>query len=94
MESDEYYANLRQQMLDSGLYTPDVVDGLVQMYRNRDADFSAKEAEVGRPPLVHRVRRTNTTSITDCCKRDLDEPEFKYDYITHLVAKVTCPGRC
>ncbi|MEU7072979.1 hypothetical protein AB0B30_27990 [Streptomyces narbonensis] len=93
MQSDEYYETMRQEMLASGLYTPDDVDMLVRAYRSRDEDFSAKEAEVGRPLLVHRMRRTNTTSITDCCKRSLDEPELKYDYVTHLVAKVTCEGR-
>ncbi|MEV6581374.1 hypothetical protein AB0M92_24800 [Streptomyces sp. NPDC051582] len=93
MESDEYYENLRREMRASGLYTPDDVDKVVQAYRNRDEDFSAKEAEVGRPPLVHRMRRTNTTGITDCCKRSLDETEFKHDYVTHLVARVTCAGR-
>ncbi|MFE0777002.1 hypothetical protein [Streptomyces sp. NPDC058861] len=93
MQSDEYYENMRREMLASGLYSSDDVDKVIRAYRHRDADFSAKEAEVGRPPLVHRMRRTNTTDITDCCRRSLDEPEFKYDYVTHLVASVTCPGR-
>lgn len=92
MQSDEYYENMRREMLASGLYTPDDVDKVIRTYRNRDADFSAKEAEVGRPPLVHRMRRTNATDITDCCKRSLRETEFKHDYVTHLVARVTCAG--
>ena len=93
MQREEYYETMHREMLASGLYTPDDVDRVLRAYRSRDEDFSAKEAEVGRPPLVHRMRRTNTTGITDCCKRSLDGPEFKYDYVTYLVAKVTCEGR-
>ncbi|MHC3391098.1 hypothetical protein ACLQ2E_16830 [Streptomyces lavendulocolor] len=63
---------------------------VIRAFRHRDAGSSAKEPEVGRPPLVHRMKRTNATDITDCCKRILDEPEFKHEYVTHLVARLTC----
>lgn len=49
MQSAGYYKTMRQEMLASGLYTPDDVDKVVRAYRSRDEEFSAKAAEVRRP---------------------------------------------
>lgn len=84
------FDEMRKRQLAMGI-SEEEADKIVAMYRRREEDFARKEAEIGRAPLVHRMKRTNTSRITDCCKRSLDEPEFEYDYVSHLTAKVTCP---